>query len=143
MVKSMFVTSCAYGKNLDVLQRCLNASVLRRQVIANNIANADTPHYKRSAVTFESALNRAFASEVPPDEPTKTTSNKHISFNIRKDYKQVTANVVVEFDTNQKNDKNNVDIETEISHEVKNALHFNALTQAVSNSFRLMRVAIG
>ncbi|MFN3659816.1 MAG: flagellar basal body rod protein FlgB, partial [Brevinematales bacterium] len=40
----------------------LQATALRRQVIADNIANADTPFFKRAEVTFESQLKRALDS---------------------------------------------------------------------------------
>ena len=44
--------SGAFGKNLELLTREMDVTTLRRNVIANNIANADTPNFKRSDVNF-------------------------------------------------------------------------------------------
>ena len=42
--------------NFDYLSRGLEAANLRQEVISNNIANVNTPHFKRSAVNFEDLL---------------------------------------------------------------------------------------
>jgi len=52
-----------FGKTIDLLQRSMDVSSLRQQVIGNNIANADVPNFKRSEINFESSLKRALESE--------------------------------------------------------------------------------
>lgn len=42
-----------------VLHTAINGLSLRQQVIADNIANVDTPHFRASSVDFESALSSA------------------------------------------------------------------------------------
>jgi flagellar basal-body rod protein FlgB len=37
----------AFGKNLDIMKREMDVSVLRQNLISNNIANSDTPNFKR------------------------------------------------------------------------------------------------
>ncbi len=59
----------SFGKNLEIMTRELDVAALRQNVIANNIANADTPNFKRSVVNFESQLRRALESEKPPEVP--------------------------------------------------------------------------
>ncbi|HZX21107.1 MAG TPA: flagellar basal body protein, partial [Clostridia bacterium] len=44
-----------YG-NIDFLTKALDASWKRDEVIANNIANAETPNFKKSVVLFEEIL---------------------------------------------------------------------------------------
>ena len=41
---------------INVLQQATDASWLRNSIISNNIANVDTPNYKRSDVQFETYL---------------------------------------------------------------------------------------
>ena len=60
--------SGAFGKNVDIIQRELDVSIIRRNVIANNIANSDTPNFKRTVVNFESELKRALDSEKRSEE---------------------------------------------------------------------------
>jgi flagellar basal-body rod protein FlgB len=42
---------------MDMLKRGLDAAWLRNDVISQNIANVDTPNYKRKEVRFEEFLN--------------------------------------------------------------------------------------
>jgi flagellar basal-body rod protein FlgB len=134
--------SSLFGKSLNLSQRILGSDVLRKDAIANNIANVDTPHYKRQMVTFESELNRALESEKNPGTPTNLTDSRHIPFDDNKDVNAVQARVQVEFDTNYRNDKNNVDIEKEMADEVKNTLHYQALTSSVGGAIRRLRSVI-
>jgi len=45
----------------DVLEKSLDAALLRNEAISQNIANVDTPGYKRKTVAFEEYLNDARA----------------------------------------------------------------------------------
>ena len=47
---------------INVLGKAADASWVRNEVIGNNIANADTPGYKREDVDFESELQKALGS---------------------------------------------------------------------------------
>ena len=46
-------------ESIGILQFALDAIVNQQQVIANNIANQDTPGYQASQVTFQSSLAAA------------------------------------------------------------------------------------
>ena len=48
------------GLNHDLLGRLLSASTLRQRVIADNVANQNTPGYRRQEVAFEELLREAF-----------------------------------------------------------------------------------
>jgi len=52
-----------FMKTQDLLHRGMNASVTRRKVLSDNIANVDVPHFKRSELVFESMIQRALESE--------------------------------------------------------------------------------
>ena len=54
------VLSNAYNY-INVLDKAADASWVRNDVLANNIANADTPNYKRKDVQFETYLSNAVA----------------------------------------------------------------------------------
>jgi len=47
------------GKEFDFQQRALNLRAYRQEVIASNIANADTPNYKAVDLDFKQALQSA------------------------------------------------------------------------------------
>ena len=47
---------------VNVLGKAADASWLRNDILANNLANVDTPGYKRKDIDFESQLRRALGS---------------------------------------------------------------------------------
>jgi flagellar basal-body rod protein FlgB len=138
----IFGTNSVFGKKMDMMERTLDAVRLRRDVIADNIANADTPFFKRSDVTFESQLRRAIDSEKEPEFPALLTDPRHIAFDEVIDYQTVKPNVAVEFDTSFRNDKNNVDVDKEMVDANKNALQYNMLLEAYSRNIKLMDLVI-
>lgn len=133
-----FDISSGYGKKMQMIEMALNANVVRRDVIADNIANADTPFFKRSDVTFESQLQRAVESEKEPDFPALLTDKRHIAFDEMIDYRTVKPKVQVEYDSISRNDKNNVDIDKEMTDSTKNALQYNALTESYSRNLKIL-----
>ena len=135
-------TDSTFMKTNYLLQKGMDVSLLRHQVIADNIANVDTPFFKRSEVTFESQMQRALNSEKTETFPAFLTDGNHMEFFKPIDYRKVEPKIHVEYDTNYRNDKNNVDIEKESSDAVENTLLYKALVQKVSKNFRMLTLSI-
>jgi flagellar basal-body rod protein FlgB len=125
-----------FGRTIDIVQRALDVSSLRRDVIANNIANAEVPNFKRSTVSFESALKKALDSEknVPVLE-LEVTDPRHIRSYQPVDYRTVEPRRVLDYLSTAKNNGNNVDIEEETMLSLENQLLYTLLTQAESFEF--------
>ncbi|HJV79585.1 flagellar basal body rod protein FlgB [Noviherbaspirillum sp.] len=60
-------------------QTALRVRAERQQVLASNIANADTPNYKARDMDFNSALKQALAGGVQAASPLATTSPAHLA----------------------------------------------------------------
>jgi flagellar basal-body rod protein FlgB len=135
--------SGAFGKNLALLTREMEVTTLRRNVIANNIANADTPNFKRSDVNFESQLKRALDSEkvVPPFQEL-VTDPRHIAFNKPLDWTQVQPRRVLDYLTEAKNNGNNVDIEQEGIDSLNNQLTYTVLAQIITSEFQRVNIVL-
>ncbi len=131
-----------FGKNLDILAREMDVSILRRSVIANNIANSDTPEFKRSEVTFESQLKRALDSEKVVPFPQYITDRRHIAFQKPMDYRQVAPQRLLDYLTESKNNGNNVDIEQEGMDSLENELLYNTLAQVISAEISRVNVVL-
>jgi flagellar basal-body rod protein FlgB len=130
------------SKTQYLLERGLDVSLVRQQVISDNIANVDTPHFKRMDVTFEAQMSRALNSETEPRMPVFLTNNRHIDFFKPMDYREVEPRLFVEHDTNVRNDKNNVDIEKEIADGVKNTMRYRAMAQRLDGNFKALQMAM-
>jgi len=137
----MFLDS-GFMQTQDIMQRAMSASLIRQEVIADNIANADTPHFKRREVAFESELFRALNSEDPDPFPAAVTHPRHILFSQPVDYREVKPIVYLDYSTTYRNDGNNVDIEKEMVDARENALRYMAMSQRVGDNFRLLEIVM-
>lgn len=104
-----------------ILEIAMQATQYKNQVILNNMANIDTPNYKKKTVEFESTLSKAI-------EETKKTGIDHMGTvmpNIKVSAKQNSTTI----------DGNSVDIETEMIDFYKNSTRYDFIVSSVlSNS---------
>ena len=138
----MFLNN-SFGKTLDVLHRSMDVSMLRQDVIADNIANADTPNFKRSVVNFEAELKRALDSEGQrPRVKVDVTNPRHITNDRVQNYREVEPRRVLDYLTTADNNGNNVDIEEESMLLLQNQLRYNLLTRSVSDQFARVNMVL-
>ena len=125
-----------FGKTVDILHRGMDVDVLRRQVISDNIANADVPNFKRSEVNFESALKKALDSEKEEPVLAMTTDDpRHIASFAPSDYRTVQPRRVLDYLTTAKNNGNNVDAEQEMMDSLTNQLSYTLEAQAINYEY--------
>jgi flagellar basal-body rod protein FlgB len=139
----MFESSSSWRIN-NLLEKALDVEAMRRKVIANNVANVDVPHFKRSEVNFESELTRAIMEQQDPDNklPAKLTDPRHIPFYIPREIESVQPRINLDYNTTARNDGNNVDIEKEIVDSAKNQLRYNAYITMLNNNYRNLKNAM-
>lgn len=108
-----------------VLSQILDVAALRHRVIAQNVANVNTPGYRRLEVAFEDNFARAMvgASGGPHGVP-------HV------------APKVVVADGPERVDGNTVDIDREMNDLARNALVYEAAVQILASRVASMRSAI-
>jgi flagellar basal-body rod protein FlgB len=132
----MTIGSLNFWETQDLLTKALDAYALRWQVVSDNIANADTPNFKRSDVSFESQLSRTMFNSDSPHIPTKMTNPRHISFHQAMNWQDVTPRINLDYSTEYRNDKNNVDIDREMVYAAKTQLEYSAVSSIISRNFR-------
>lgn len=113
-----------FGLDYQLLKIALDVSALRAEVIANNIANVETPNYKRKYVVFESALQEALENR---HIQLKHTNPKHLTGKFR-----ISPRVKTDRSTSMRNDGNNVDIDREMTELASNTLRYQVLTSLTS-----------
>lgn len=125
-----------FARTLDILHRSMDASTVRRQVIANNLANADVPNFKRSNVNFESELKRALETEKQkPALELTLTDPRHIPNWKERDYRDVQIRRVLDYTSTYNNNGNNVDPEQEFMLATENQMSYTLFTQAAAFEF--------
>ena len=112
---------------INVLDKAADASWLRNELISNNIANQDTPGYKRTDVDFESQLSQALKNQkyTSIDAKVKNVDLKKLNGRIYTDYG----------DFSYRMDENNVDPEQEQVKLAANQLKYQGLIQAMTKEF--------
>lgn len=119
---------------INVLDKSADAAWIRHEVISNNIANADTPGYKRQDVNFEGELRRALGNS-----RYKTVDARVSDLNLNRlkprtytDYSNFSYRV----------DRNNVDIDTENVMLASNQLKYNAIMTGVNQEFSNLKLVM-
>jgi flagellar basal-body rod protein FlgB len=106
------------------LERAISGASLRQSVLANNVANAETPGYRRMDVNFHDALAQAMDS----GDPAAIDST---SFTPQQDTQTMRA------------DGNGVDIDTESATMAKNGLEYEALVSVAKARIQIVQSAMG
>jgi flagellar basal-body rod protein FlgB len=122
----------------DVLSKSLEGLSKRHDALANNIANVDTPNYKRRDVNFQETLERTIQNQ-SSTIPLRTTHPGHMSFSPSG---EAQFSVSKAQDTSYRADQNNVDIEKELVEMNKNSLLYDSVTDFLNNEFTILRYAI-
>ena len=135
-------SSGAFARNVDILHRAMDVNVLRRNVTANNIANADTPNFKRTFVNYEAQLNRALRSEHQRGLPAHLTDERHIPFQRAVDYREVQPRRVLDYLSTSKNNGNNVDVEQEMVSAIENQLLYQTMSRAIASEFTRVNIVL-
>lgn len=121
------------------LQGGLDAATKRQSVLSNNVANADTPGFKRSDVSFESVL-AAQESGLKPTLGAKVTDSRHFQFGSI----SAVPSAVVSTDesTSMNNNDNNVDMDREMALSAENQLRYNSYVQQMNSQISMMRTVV-
>ncbi len=117
---------------INVLEKACDAGWTRNSVITNNIANVDTPGYKRKDVRFEQYLEYEIGYTDSLDDTVAGADLDLLSATTYTDYAPVSYRL----------DGNNVDIDTENAELAKNQIKYYTMLDSVSQEFnRLKSVA--
>jgi flagellar basal-body rod protein FlgB len=140
--RSRLFLNGSFSKTVDILGRTMDVALMRRAVISDNIANSDTPHFKRSTVNFESQLKRALDSEKAKPLANLMTDPRHISFYKPMDYRNVKPARVWDYLTTSKNNGNNVDIEQENMNLLENQLLYQTMSSVLIGEFNRVNLVL-
>ena len=109
------------GTGRQMVYKSLDASALRSRVIAQNLANVDTPGYQRKEVSFEEKLRKALEAKVAAD----LTNPTHIPTGKGVDLSKVQPEVFEPKDQTLPGEINNVDVDMEAAKMAENQILYN------------------
>lgn len=112
------------------IEKALDVAWKRNEIISENIANVDTPGYKRKDVQFENYLN----SELKHGSTSNFNSKLSNNDGIRVVYDNINYSYRL--------DGNNVDIEREMAIMAENTIRYYTLINRISSQFNKIRTII-
>ncbi|MCM3172866.1 MULTISPECIES: flagellar basal body rod protein FlgB [Paenibacillus] len=115
----------------------LQVLTTRHNVTANNIANADTPNYKKKSVEFQEELRRIVEQGNTDNLDLHRTHPKH--FPVSTPGPVVPYRIVEDNNTTMNNNGNNVDIDKEMSNLAENQLMYNYMVDRVSGHYKKIK----
>ncbi|HUS71997.1 MAG TPA: flagellar basal body rod protein FlgB [Sedimentisphaerales bacterium] len=110
---------------VDLIEAGIRAESLRQRAIANNIANLETPGYRRIDVKFEELLAKALNSPGVVD------------------MSEVEPQIHQPKQTPIKSNGNDVSLEGEVGQMVKNTLRYKAYIRLLNKKYSQIELAIG
>ncbi len=118
----------------------LDLRVKRQEILASNIANADTPYYKARDIDFSKELKKALHGKTDLKErgslPLNTTSARHFNIlapDLSLQYHQEYQSAV---------DNNTVEMDVERTKFLENSLQYQILTRLISQKLQGLKDAL-
>ena len=133
-----------FGSTVELLKNAMDGAGTMHQTLANNIANVNTPNFRRSTVSFKEAL--AATEGTPPDPDTLTM--------VTNDDRQITTDgssaptpytgvkPQVDETTQMRVDKSNVDVDQEMAQLSINSGYGGTMEQLLQVQFMRLRESI-
>lgn len=133
----MFLADIFSTLTVQTITKVLDATALNQVLISNNIANVNTPGYKRSEVTFRDQLKRALSQS---DVSLSRTHTSHLPIAIN--VSQVEPKIEIDSETVMRWDGNNVDVEREMAKLSHNSMEYNMFSTLLKRNFDGLRRVI-
>ena len=138
----MSLVNYTSSQSMGLAKAALDYRAMRQDMIASNIANADTPYYKPRDISFENSLvsERAKLENNEPKLEMAQTDNAHLSFSKEND----PSKAITFFRDGHmaRNDGNSVDLDVETTEMSKNSVMFQGLLSAMKKEAMIFRSVI-
>lgn len=121
---------------INIMDKAADASWKRESAISNNIANTDTPGYKRQDVDFESALKRELGCSkyIPLDKKVRGLNSDLSGLDV--------STYTDSSNYSYRLDRNNVDVDTEQVELASEQLRYEMLTTSINEEFNRMKLVL-
>ena len=117
-----------FDTSFKALDLALGAAGKRQEVLANNLANVNTPGYKREDVQFDGVLSKALAAAKAGDSSNLDALRPEV---------QTDSSAVA-----MRADGNSVDVDQEMAYVAENNIRYNALVQLAQKKLETMKYVI-
>ena len=125
--------------HLQIKRTALNARAYRQELLASNIANADTPNYKARDIDFKGALEGALSGRTSGALGLARTSPRHLGIESKQEFGGA-AKFRTEFQPNV--DGNTVNMDVERAAFAENAVQMEAMLTFIRGDLNTLQTAM-
>ncbi|MDR0379087.1 MAG: flagellar basal body rod protein FlgB [Candidatus Accumulibacter sp.] len=119
-------------------ERALGLRAHRQQVLAGNIANADTPHYKARDFDFTTALEEALSGRDENSLSLRLTNTRHLPGSAG----EGDLNLLYRVPTQDSADGNTVEMDIERMQFTDNAIRYEAGLTFITHQVKLLQASM-
>ncbi|HXE96349.1 MAG TPA: flagellar basal body rod protein FlgB [Dongiaceae bacterium] len=134
-----------FSNTVELLGKSIDLRAKNQNLIASNVANAETPGFVPKALDFEQELQGALKSGKPGQRSSSPSHVRHIPIRgagAGSAIQSVSGKVIETPAKTPGMDGNAVELENEMSRMAENQVMFNASVQMLNKKFEGLRTAI-
>jgi flagellar basal-body rod protein FlgB len=137
------MSDISFGGTVGMLKNAMDGAGTAHGAIANNIANVNTPNFRRADVSFKEALAATEATPADPEElALATSSNRHIAVGGSQAPEPFSVTTTVDETQQMRVDGSNVDVDQEMAKLSINSAYAQTMGQLLQNQYSRLRQAI-
>jgi len=126
-----------YPKSVDLLEKVMDLRQMRHELIASNIANANTPGYRSKDISFEKQLMSAVSTG---DAGLMRTHKNHLPQSA--EFSSIRPEMITPAYKNINNDLNSVDMDAELMKLSRNNVLYDAMVRILRKKMEGIEYAI-
>ena len=132
-----------FGSTVDLLKNAMDGASTMHSALANNIANVNTPNFRRSTVSFKEALAASEGVQADPDAlAMKTGDDRQFAIDAGSAPVPFSAQAQTDESTQMRVDQSNVDVDQEMAQLSTNSGYAQTMTQLLQVQFMRLRETI-
>ena len=137
------INPISFGQTTDMLGNAIKGATLENDQIANNIANVNTPNYRRTTTNFKDALQATLGVPAPADElQLATDSSRQFVIDGAEAPEPFDPHAVIDSSVQMRVDGSNVDVDKEMAELSENAGYSQTMTQLLQEQYKFLRESI-
>ncbi len=137
------ISGISFGQTTDLLGSAIKGASLENEQIANNLANVNTPNFRRSTTNFREALQATLGIPADGDQLTlNTDDDRQFAINGSQPPMPFDPQASVDETVQMRMDRSNVDVDQEAAKLSQNAGYEQTMTQLLQEQYKFLRESI-
>jgi flagellar basal-body rod protein FlgB len=136
------INAVGFGTTVDMLTNAISGADLQHEAVAQNIANVNTPNYRRQTVSFQDALAAAAGEPIASSEVAlKVDSDRQFGSGAGA-AQPFNPQIQIDDTDQMRVDGSNVDVDQEMAQLSQNSGYSQTMSQLLQVQFMRLREAI-